>query len=510
MKDKWLKGTIILTITALLTKLLSMVYKIPYQNIVGDAGLYVFQQVYPLLGIYTVLSTVVLPSIISEILLRHHYQDQVKSQMQRILWLFSGAVFGVLFLGSGVIARMMGDAHLASSIRWVGMVYLVLPHLAYLRGVHLSRPETMGRVGISVTLEQLVRVIMILVAIFNFNHLNPYRVAEMSYVLGLAGPIVSILYLGIFKKDDEPQRFIKKKVQLGFFRKTAYLFLNAGILTIFQLIDSFMIFNALREAGMDGLEAMVQKGIYDRGFPIVQSATFFIGALVASTVPQMVEAKDEKQKKNVFSYALFNITALSIPATLGLYLVMENLNIALFENNLGTGALQILSLQVLFFPFIVLTAAIMQQEERYGHMVVSILAGIFVKLMATPLLTGQMGIYGAALSSVAALGVMALINLFTFRRRLVKESFFNLLKVGFASLCMWLALDYLRPVLPNLLGTTHERAFHVLALLVQGLGGTFVYGLIMLLFILTTRTATKPSKHRKRKKRAAAARPRKT
>ena len=50
MKSGWMKGTMILTITAFFVKLLSLLYKVPYQNISGDEGLYVFQQVYPLIG----------------------------------------------------------------------------------------------------------------------------------------------------------------------------------------------------------------------------------------------------------------------------------------------------------------------------------------------------------------------------------------------------------------------------------------------------------------------------
>jgi len=508
MKDKWLKGTIFLTITALLTKILSMLYKIPYQNIVGNEGLYAFQQVYPLLGIYTVLGTVVLPSIISEVLLTHQYNDVAKAQLKRLLWLFSASIFALLFLGSGLIARAMGDASLSDAIRWVGLLYLLLPHLAYLRGVHLTRAETMARVGISITIEQLVRVIMILIAIANFNYGTIFRTAEMAYLLGLAGPVMGIVYLGMFKLRDEPQQFIKKKVPLRFFKKTMYLFLGAGILTIFQLIDSFTVYIALLRQGMEPVEAMVQKGIFDRGFPIIQSATFFIGALVSSTLPQLVSATDDKQKKNVFNHAMFYVTVLSIPATVGLSLVMPYLNTALFEDAAGTEALRILSLQVLFFPFIVLTSAVLQQEERYSEMVVSVLAGIFIKLMATPLLTEMYGIYGTAISSVVALGSMALINLIFFRQLMAKQAFFNVIKVGFATLCMWLALDLLHPILYNALDQSHERTFSTLFLVLQVLGGGIVYGLIMLLFILTTRTSPKPTQTRKRQKQVAPSRKR--
>lgn len=501
MKDKWLKGTIFLTITALLTKLLSMAYKIPYQNIVGDEGLYVFQQVYPLVGIYMVLSSVVLPGIISELLLKFQYNERAKVQIQRILWTISIIVFVILFLGNDIIARVMGDRGLGDSIRWIGLLFLLLPHLSYVRGVHLTRPETMTRVGISITLEQFVRVAMIIFTILRFEHFNPYRIAELSYLFAMAGPLVSLLYLGFFKCQDNPKNFLQKKIRLGFYRKTIYLFLSAGILTIFQLIDSFVVFNSLLYSGMENLEAMQMKGVFDRGFPIIQSATFFIGAIVSATIPQLAKATEDQQRKNIFNYALFIVTLLSIPAAAGLFLVMGELNIALFSDNLGLQALQIMSLQVLFYPFIVLSAAVMQQEGRYSSMLVSILAGIFIKIMLTPYLTATLGIEGAAISSVAALGGMAAVYVIQFRKMILRNSYFNLFKIGFAVVVMWLVIDYLQPLLPQLLATDNERVFSAMGLALQVLAGMLAYGLVMLLFILTTKTAPKMSRRRKRRKK---------
>ena len=83
MKSGWMKGTLILTITAFFVKLLSLVYKVPYQNLSGDEGLYVFQQVYPLIGIYTILNGVVLPTIISELLLTYQYSEDIKRYIKK-------------------------------------------------------------------------------------------------------------------------------------------------------------------------------------------------------------------------------------------------------------------------------------------------------------------------------------------------------------------------------------------------------------------------------------------
>ena len=62
-----MRGTFILTIAALFTKILSAFYRIPFQNIVGDVGFYIYQQVYPFYAIAIALSTYGFPVIISKL-----------------------------------------------------------------------------------------------------------------------------------------------------------------------------------------------------------------------------------------------------------------------------------------------------------------------------------------------------------------------------------------------------------------------------------------------------------
>ena len=45
MKE-YAQGVMILTLAMLFVKVLSMVYRIPFQNLVGDEGFYIYQQVF--------------------------------------------------------------------------------------------------------------------------------------------------------------------------------------------------------------------------------------------------------------------------------------------------------------------------------------------------------------------------------------------------------------------------------------------------------------------------------
>ena len=71
----------------------------------------------------------------------------------------------------------------------------------------------------------------------------------------------------------------------------------------------------------------------------------------------------------------------------GLFSVVDELNIALFKDSNGIGALKLLTLQILFYPFIFLCTAIMQQEEQYSKLLAAVLGGVLVKVVLTGPLT---------------------------------------------------------------------------------------------------------------------------
>jgi len=113
-----MKGAMILTLAALVTKILSAVYRVPFQNIVGDIGFYIYQQVYPFFGIVMVLSTYGFPVVISKL-----YTEQQAAgnsgradRLLAISLVFLGIVglflFSFFYIGAGWIADKIGDPEL--------------------------------------------------------------------------------------------------------------------------------------------------------------------------------------------------------------------------------------------------------------------------------------------------------------------------------------------------------------------------------------------------------------
>lgn len=73
-----LHGTVWLAITSLIVKILSAVYRIPFQNMVGNIGFYIYQQVYPFYGIGMTFALTGFPAFISKKVAQENNQLQKK------------------------------------------------------------------------------------------------------------------------------------------------------------------------------------------------------------------------------------------------------------------------------------------------------------------------------------------------------------------------------------------------------------------------------------------------
>ena len=77
-------GAFVLTIAAFIAKILSAVYRVPLQNLVGDEGFYVYQQVYPLYGIAMTLALTGLPQFIAKYVAEQEATPNQSMQLQQL------------------------------------------------------------------------------------------------------------------------------------------------------------------------------------------------------------------------------------------------------------------------------------------------------------------------------------------------------------------------------------------------------------------------------------------
>ncbi|WP_054709761.1 oligosaccharide flippase family protein [Bacillus sp. JCM 19041] len=156
------KGALLLSLAALFAKVLSAVYRIPFQNLAGDYGFYVYQQTYPFYGMAMILALYGFPVVISRQVaekkalgLNKEAKDVVRNAFVGLA-LFSVVACLFFLLCADVLAAFIGDTDLAPLLRLVGLGFLFIPILSVFRGMGQGEGE-MGPTALSHVGDQLVR-----------------------------------------------------------------------------------------------------------------------------------------------------------------------------------------------------------------------------------------------------------------------------------------------------------------------------------------------------------------
>src|SRR5699024_4300693 len=163
------RGAFILTMAGLLSKVLSATYRIPLQNLTGDFGFYIYQQVYPLLCTVMILALYGLLTAISKLTAEQTLAN--KSLTARsfyiplfvILFMINGVIFITLYSLAPVIVTWMGDEQLLRSFRFAAFLFLLIPFIALLR-VLIFGNGMIQQLAYSQLAEQLIRETIIITA----------------------------------------------------------------------------------------------------------------------------------------------------------------------------------------------------------------------------------------------------------------------------------------------------------------------------------------------------------
>ncbi|WP_338434299.1 polysaccharide biosynthesis protein [Ligilactobacillus saerimneri] len=418
-----MRGALILSLSSLIAKILSAFYRIPFENLVGNIGFYVYQQVYPLYGIGMTFALSGLPVFISKVTVEAHDERAQWRTAQQLLVLLSGGsllIFGGLMGLAPTLALHMGDRQLTVIIRSVAWMILLMPILAVGRGFYQGKLN-MVPTAISQVSEQVVRVgVIVGVAYYSVqHHWSVYRMGAGAMLGATIGAIVASLVflpLGpkISKKVKKQQCFSYRILTKRLLTEGLVICLFAALMLILQLVDSFTVKQALVANGMPDLVAKAVKGNYDRAQPLVQVGTVLAVSFSATLLPSLSKAlaKRDMEAFRAVSQSLIRISVtVGVAATVGLITLMPAINTVLFKDAVLSTTLAIYCLSIVLVTLITNYNALLQSIDRVQVTVVSFLAGVMVKLLTNTILIRWLGISGASWGTVLALTVTLVIML---------------------------------------------------------------------------------------------------
>lgn len=426
--NAFVSGAIILTIATFITKVLSAFYRIPYQNIAGDIGFYIYQQIYPIYGFCLILATYGFPIIVSRMVAQRvekGKKEEAEAVISISFWflLVVGTLgFITLFFGARSIAEMMGDHELYKLIRVISVSFLLMPFLSVTRG-YFQGFGNMMPTAVSQVMEQIVRVsIIVLLSLFLVAEgFDLYTVGAGAMLGSVVGSLIGILVLLFYLRNDFQTIFLrgwsaisnKRTIIRTLFWQGIAICISNLVLIFIQMADAVSLYSLLIQGGEHPEFAKTLKGVYDRSIPLMQLGTVITTSFSLSLIPVITAAKERGDYQFIrekVQLAMKITFAIGLAASLGLASIISPTNIMLFKNNDGSDILAILAISILFSSISITTASILQGLGESAKPAFFVILGGLVKLLLNYMLMPQFGIKGAAFATVIALLCIAICN----------------------------------------------------------------------------------------------------
>jgi PST family polysaccharide transporter len=492
----FIQGAVILTIAGILAKVMGALYRVPFQNIAGDIGYYVYQQVYPFYGISFALAMYGFPVIISK-MVTESKKSQTIYNKQEVIYISSfilGAVFTVFFMfiffGSNYIAQLMRDPLLDTTIKAVSFSFLILPIISVLRGMYQGY-ENMLPTATSQVVEQFSRVTFIIIVsiVISINSGSAYQMGTGAALGGVVGGLLSVCTLLFFLrkvKNNFDTTISLSRLKVWIVTKRLLLegiaiSISATMLILFQFIDAFQIPYLLGDSKDISNLIKSEKGVFDRGQPLLQLGIIVATSMSLSLIPFISKAYFNKDWNSITKST---VTALKVgivlggAASVGLAIIIAPTNIMLFRDQSGSVVLGILGIAILFATVALIAGAILQGIGKTLITTKNVLLGAFTKGILNILLIPLFGILGAAISTVIGVAIITLCNILTLYKsvpNLNKQRFYSL-KIVISLVTMAIITFVWKELLINAFpGYEYERLLAALITLSSTVVGFITY-----------------------------------
>jgi stage V sporulation protein B len=469
-KDSLVKGTLILTVAALIARFLGVFQRIPLVHLLHEEGMGSYSIAFNLYSILLVVATAGIPSALSK-MVSEKYAIGRPAEAQRIyraaIWfaIVAGVVMtALLYVFAPIYAEHISqggpDATLAT--RAIAPAMLFFPLIAIMRGYFQGRQNMMPN-GISQVVEQIFRLVTSIgLAFILLNISLGWGVAGASFggVMGGIAALAVMLYYALkLKRRDAQSNIAAEQIAAGSaqsqqsytpvrYREIYRSILKLSIpivifsvtVTLVYAIDTSIIIPLL-EGTIGRREALGLVGIIGgraqslAGIPIILAI-----ALSQSVVPIISAAYSRKDMSQVGHHTtrVLQLSILSgLPAVLVIAIAARPLDFFMFGHedtafgmSHGPHMISLLTLGAMFQIVMQTSGAVLMGMGRMKPLMMHVAVGIAVKLAGSFLLAQWFGIYGIIGSTGLCFIAMSWLNL----RSLRKEVDFTILGRRFIGL----------------------------------------------------------------------------
>jgi stage V sporulation protein B len=534
-KKSFLYGAVLLTISALLSKVFGALYRIPLTNLLGTEGMGIYQMIFPVYALMLVISSSGIPVAISRLL----SAQVAKGNKQNAKKILKGALTLTFFIGlladlivffaSSFIANLQGNS--LATVGYLGIAPAILlgSVVAAFRG-YFEGLQDMQPTALSEFIEQIAKVGL---GLFFANYLLPLGIeyGVLGAILGISiGEVVSlitIILIYIFKnkkyelnkaedKLENNKKVVKKQskklavkaepdyANLSNYKIAKLIFINsipitlsAAILPLTLFIDSILIINLLSGVGFNlststslfGLQTGVVNSLIS--LPIIVAIAISTAILPSITESNTLENKEDISFKT--SLAIKLVWLIALPAFVGFLLLSSEITSILYSQGLDSAQfneievagslLKIIAISVVYHSFLRIFMAIMHALNRSFRVVKNLIIASVVKIVLTVILVSiqSFNIYGASVASAISYAIAAILTLLSLKKQVEIKFKFKEFVISpiIASVVLALSILLTKSLLLNFLNNTYAT------LVAIGFSGIVYLFLILILKVFS-------------------------
>ena len=489
-KNSFMQGAMVATIAIIFTKVIGILYVIPFYNIIGDKGGALYGYAYTIYSTFLSVSTVGIPLAISKLVSEYnalgyyHARERVYKQGKRAITAFALLVFVLLVIFAEPIAKaILGDIKGGNTIkditfviRVIATALLVIPSLSISRG-YLQGNKFITSPSISQVVEQLFRVIVVVVGSYVMLKItgNVTHAVSVACFGATIGGLIAYFYLKYkivknkkefipkTKETEEEKKITTKEIWTKIF-KYAFPFVMIDVVgNACMLINMFTVVKILvNYCNFSVTDAeTVMSSLTTWGSKLCMIVSAIATGLVVSLLPNITDSYVRKDQKTVTKYinnSYEMLLYLAIPMTLGLSFLAKPVWEIFYDNHgLAAEVFTIFIFNGLTSSLYTVTLTIMQSIDKYKVVFVCLFIEVLTKLVLQyPLmmLAYKLGI-GAYCGNIAATLIATMstviisIIYMKFKMKIsLRSSFVSTIKITIASLLMYLVLMVLNEFVP--------------------------------------------------------------
>lgn len=452
-KSSFIEGTVIATIAIIITKILGMIYVIPFYATVGVQGSALYAYAYNIYVIFLDISSAGLPIAISKIIKEYNTLENMDAKVRayqigkKIVSFISVAAFIILFIFASPIAHLiLGELQggntiedVAFVIRCVSFALLVIPFLSVSKG-YLQGHNIINVSSISQVIEQIVRIAIIIGGSYialNILNLSLTMSVGIAVFGAFVGGMAAVLYLmknmkkhkkalnldqQIPKDKTKDQEILKKIIRYA----VPFIIIDIAA-SVYNFVDMVLISRTMTYLNYDAATTeFVTSSVATWSCKIGMIVNSVAMGLTVSLIPNIVEAFTLKKWKVVeqrLNKALQIILVACIPMVIGLALLSEPVwSIFYGENALGAQILAAQILTTLFFNLNMITLSTLQSLNKFKAVYATTLLGYVTNaLLDIPLMLlaeaiGILPFYGALLATALGFSFSIGTSLYVLRK----------------------------------------------------------------------------------------------